>query len=910
MVDNSNSAGNGTTSFRVGAPRSDLNLNAPEIVLQEVDVSSWESVQKASREVLGYSTSQKSDANVNDTETPPPPLDPGYLASQAPDLLFLNAGIVVGSSLVHEVSPNHTPLNKLFGVNLYQLWHLTGAFLPHMYRKKNWNRVFIISSAAGLSGNARMSDYCASKAATVSVFESLQSEMEEARRRGDLNHERTSAGQSTPEGWERTPAGGFFMRHWQTEMEKEKKNLSGDGATVTTIVEEKREIQNGEREGAGLGISAATGTGQFLNPQEIGMQDVQVYESTDNHAKSRLSKSQFHSATSSRSSSKESMPMTHTTREVSIPNPMAITIPSESTGTQKVEQSPPSHHPQGHHSSISCVLPYKINTNMFQGASQQANSLLLPFLEPDYVVNQIIEQTVLQDVDFLAMPRFVYLTPVLKTLLPLWVKCGVASKVLGIDKMMDGFRGEGGGNSKMMDGFRGEGGGKSVEGGGKDDSEGKRVGGGELTRSVGDSERRGDDGTSSPRESNEDSTTSLSPTSDLADGTGSPDSVTATLTIPEVKVTAPVTETDIMIPEVNHYLAPVVGGPVFRGKNYEEISSSNRDTSGPEAGINGITGPITDNTNITDITHPTTPVELLSEADVNNEEIPVPERNIGDLYSHYSTSGTQNEVDSEEGASLPTDLDQDPEGMNDGPDDDLTATRTGQRTTRRRAHSVWEERAEPEPENGPSDSLEQGSSQSATATAAFKFVPSEGSLVESDLPIPNRYQEELSPNVNNDIPAARGPGRSRLQSDWTEGVESNLISETITPPETVINSTNQVHVTVNESDHHESKSISQSAALQMLMEPDNSRPGSHDGSQSPKKKVDVEGEEINYLDDEAEGTTPTSENDTKFKSTATNLESSESATANKSTAAETPVEAMNHGTYGVGSFFVKGGPGV
>jgi len=94
-------------------------------------------------------------------------------ARGAVDILINNAGIVSGKPLL-EISEE--AIERTFQLNALALFWMTRAFLPGMIAKGR-GHVVTISSAAGIVGNARMTDYCASKFAALGFDESLRLEM-------------------------------------------------------------------------------------------------------------------------------------------------------------------------------------------------------------------------------------------------------------------------------------------------------------------------------------------------------------------------------------------------------------------------------------------------------------------------------------------------------------------------------------------------------------------------------------------------------------------------------------------------------------------------------------------------------------------------------------------------------------
>lgn len=91
------------------------------------------------------------------------------------------------------------------------------------------------------------------------------------------------------------------------------------------------------------------------------------------------------------------------------------------------------------HIHVTTVCPSYINTGMFDGV---AAPLLVPILEPDYVVNRIIG-AIQHNKAQLRMPWLVNVIPLCQALLPRRVFEVVCGKGLGIYRAMDPFRGHG-----------------------------------------------------------------------------------------------------------------------------------------------------------------------------------------------------------------------------------------------------------------------------------------------------------------------------------------------------------------------------------------------------------------------------------------------------------------------------------
>ena len=91
----------------------------------------------------------------------------------AVDVLFNNAGVVSGDWFL-DLDP--TSIERTYRVNVLALYWMTQAFLPAMVQA-NSGCVVTISSASGLLGVAKLTDYAASKFAAFGFMESLRSEL-------------------------------------------------------------------------------------------------------------------------------------------------------------------------------------------------------------------------------------------------------------------------------------------------------------------------------------------------------------------------------------------------------------------------------------------------------------------------------------------------------------------------------------------------------------------------------------------------------------------------------------------------------------------------------------------------------------------------------------------------------------
>ncbi|EEU35734.1 uncharacterized protein NECHADRAFT_94746 [Fusarium vanettenii 77-13-4] len=90
-----------------------------------------------------------------------------------PTILINNAGVAAPHTIL-ETPAEFLP--KIFGVNAIALWLLTKEFLPSMI-KENKGQVVTTSSVTAYMALPRMVDYCASKAASLTFHEGLNTEL-------------------------------------------------------------------------------------------------------------------------------------------------------------------------------------------------------------------------------------------------------------------------------------------------------------------------------------------------------------------------------------------------------------------------------------------------------------------------------------------------------------------------------------------------------------------------------------------------------------------------------------------------------------------------------------------------------------------------------------------------------------
>jgi len=85
-----------------------------------------------------------------------------------------------------------------------------------------------------------------------------------------------------------------------------------------------------------------------------------------------------------------------------------------------------------------CVCPFFINTGMFDGVKTRF-PLLLPILDPEYATSKIVD-AILTDQEVLVMPRFCWLAPLMRFILPVKAFDEVSS-FLGLSDAMNEFIG-------------------------------------------------------------------------------------------------------------------------------------------------------------------------------------------------------------------------------------------------------------------------------------------------------------------------------------------------------------------------------------------------------------------------------------------------------------------------------------
>lgn len=93
------------------------------------------------------------------------------------DILINNAGILQGLTALES---SYESIRKTLDINLMGVIWMTRQFLPHMIRENN-GHIVNISSASGLIGSPRLTDYSASKHGVLGYSDSLRMEMKKYR---------------------------------------------------------------------------------------------------------------------------------------------------------------------------------------------------------------------------------------------------------------------------------------------------------------------------------------------------------------------------------------------------------------------------------------------------------------------------------------------------------------------------------------------------------------------------------------------------------------------------------------------------------------------------------------------------------------------------------------------------------
>lgn len=148
-----------------------LERGAARLIVWDASAANIEAA-RAVLSPLGPVTFERMD--VSDTDAVLAAAERLETAGAAIDLLFNNAGIVVGKPFLDH---QHADIDRTLAINTGALMHLTRALLPGM-AARGGGHIVNIASAAALVSNPNMSVYAASKWAVTGWSDSLRQEME------------------------------------------------------------------------------------------------------------------------------------------------------------------------------------------------------------------------------------------------------------------------------------------------------------------------------------------------------------------------------------------------------------------------------------------------------------------------------------------------------------------------------------------------------------------------------------------------------------------------------------------------------------------------------------------------------------------------------------------------------------
>ncbi|CAG8655896.1 11322_t:CDS:2, partial [Paraglomus occultum] len=122
-------------------------IDHPNIVFFECDVSKYDQVQRIAKEIIA---------------------EVGH-----PTIIVNNAGVVKGKTILDE---SEEEILSTISVNLLAPFWITKTFLPEMITR-NHGHIVNISSALGFAAVAQTADYCATKSGIVAFHEALRHEI-------------------------------------------------------------------------------------------------------------------------------------------------------------------------------------------------------------------------------------------------------------------------------------------------------------------------------------------------------------------------------------------------------------------------------------------------------------------------------------------------------------------------------------------------------------------------------------------------------------------------------------------------------------------------------------------------------------------------------------------------------------
>lgn len=144
---------------------------ATQVIIWDIDAEAAHAVVREIQSFGGSATAYRVDL-----------ADPAHVAAAGEetiaaygrvDILINSAGIVTGKEFLDLTEEDIT---RTFNLNVFALYRVTKVFLPGMIARGKGS-ITAITSAAGLIGVARQTDYSASKFAATGFIESLRAEL-------------------------------------------------------------------------------------------------------------------------------------------------------------------------------------------------------------------------------------------------------------------------------------------------------------------------------------------------------------------------------------------------------------------------------------------------------------------------------------------------------------------------------------------------------------------------------------------------------------------------------------------------------------------------------------------------------------------------------------------------------------
>jgi all-trans-retinol dehydrogenase (NAD+) len=155
--------------------RGSIERQAGQVILWDIDEPKLGATADELRDLCGNGTSIGTDrVDLSDVDQIQAGVQRLYARHPAVDLLFNNAGIVVGKRFDEHTTAE---IEQSIRINVLAAMHVARAFLPAMIKRRR-GHIVNIASAAGLTPNPNMSVYTASKWAVLGWSESLRLELE------------------------------------------------------------------------------------------------------------------------------------------------------------------------------------------------------------------------------------------------------------------------------------------------------------------------------------------------------------------------------------------------------------------------------------------------------------------------------------------------------------------------------------------------------------------------------------------------------------------------------------------------------------------------------------------------------------------------------------------------------------